>query len=134
MLFGATSANASATYMACDNPPSPDYAAMRVAPSTCHLGLGESVYEAQRVEGHPAPPTVVLRGLHWRHWGQFRATAKGRSCYENEEKEFVCSEVEIKDSRPSAIGPAGFAVIYQLMRVYYPEYHETDWYRPGVDY
>lgn len=86
MLFAPASANASATYMACDNPPTPDYAAVRVAPSTCHLGIGESVYEAQRVGGHAAPPTVVLRGLHWGHWGQFRATAKGRSCYENEEK------------------------------------------------
>jgi hypothetical protein len=128
-----SNAQAARSYMACDNPSTPDYAGVVSAPSHCDLGFEETVYESQPVPGHATPRAIELRGLHWHHWGQFRATASGESCWE-EEGESTCSQVEVKDSRPTAIGPAGFSVIYQLMRVFYPEERETDWYRPGVDY
>jgi hypothetical protein len=132
VLYASASAEASRTYMACDNPSSPDYAKLNPAPRSCYLGLEESPYQAQRVPGHRVPPAVLLSNLHWTHWGQFTATATGRSCGPGESGEAECSPVVVKDSRPQAILPAGGLVIYELMRVFYSEF--TDWYRPGVDY
>jgi hypothetical protein len=134
VAFAPAVALASQKYMACDTPSQPDYERLVVAPRTCYLGLERSVYEAQPVSGHPTPAAVELQGLRWTHWGQFRATARGRSCFANEEGETECRNVVVTDSRPERILPAGSAVIYQLMRVYYAGLEATDWYRPGVDY
>lgn len=130
-------------YLACDNPHSPNYPTVRQSPTNCDLGLGASFYDSQPVPGHDTPDTIGMTRLRWRHWGRNVATAHGRSCLVNPDDGRVsdpayCGRVTVTVSKPQAIGPAGFAVIYQLIRVDHAPTavsdSYTDYYQPGVDY
>jgi hypothetical protein len=124
------------SYLACDNRNKPDYPSLRSAPRACALGLGASEYDSSPVPGHPTPQAVRLRGLRWRHWGDFRATARGRVCSAYGAS---CERARVTVVSPRSILPAGGKTIYQRIKVRHLPTTGlvgayTDWYEPGLDY
>jgi hypothetical protein len=122
-------------FIMCDNPNHTDYPTGKRAPMFCMLGLYESEYQAQPINGHPFE-AVILRKLRWKHWGHHRkATARGLACPRYDGRGCQRTRVIVEDAR--RIGPAGFNWIYQRTKV---ERHNRaghryfDWYQPGVDY
>ena len=101
----------------------------------CILGLEESEYQAQPIEGRPFE-AVILRKLRWRHWGHHhKATARGLVCPRYGGRGCERARVIVEDAR--RVGPAGYNWIYQRIKV---ERHSPagrryfDWYQPGLDY
>jgi hypothetical protein len=133
---GSASARSfNAKYITCDDPSSPDYEILAIAPKRCFLGLGESMYQVQPVAGHSYPPAILLRHLHWRHWGHRRAVGRGIGCLAFAGS---CAQARIKVWKPMRIAPAGDLSIYQGIKVHINRTAErpaiTAWYQPGTDY
>jgi hypothetical protein len=141
-MFGLapTVAAAHRTYTECDNAHSPDYPTVVVHPHSCNVGLGASYYDVQPVGGRSFG-TIGLRRLRWHGWGRHEATAHGLACniYGNGGANWKqCASVTVHVYRPVAVGPAGGAFIYQLMRASHTRKDAWDrftyWYQPGTDY
>lgn len=131
----ATARSSGAKHVTCDDPSSPDYEILAIAPKRCFLGLGESTYQVQPVAGHSYPPAILLRHLHWRHWGHRQAAGRGIGCLAFAGS---CARARIKVWRPERIAPAGYLSIYQRIKVHINRTAErpavTAWYQPGTDY
>jgi hypothetical protein len=118
----SSGAPSSHIFLVCDEPRTPLYPRVVPAPRSCDLGLGETVFQAQRVRGHSRPESVYIRALRWKHWGSSVTTAVGR-----EECSILdggppdgrthCNQITVTASKPVLIYSAGPSVIYQLMRV-----------------
>lgn len=140
-LWAPTAAQSHQVYLACDNAHASLYEIVVAHPHTCNLGLGRSIYQAQPVPGR-AFAALGLRRLRWRSWGRHTASAHGLSCDIKSDggiQRGTCDHVVVTVSRPQAIGPAGFAVIYQLIRVLHRSTRAEPYrygysFQPGVDY
>lgn len=124
-----------AKHVTCDDPSSPDYEILAVAPKRCFLGLGESSFQVQPVTGHSYPPAIVLRHLHWHSWGHHWARGRGIACLAFAGS---CARARIRVWRPERIGPAAYLSIYQRIKVHVNRTADRGaiiaWYQPGTDY
>jgi hypothetical protein len=138
----AAASGAHQTYLVCDNAHDSSYPTVAPRPGLCNLGLGQSFYDAQPVAGKGSLYPLALRHLHWHGWGHYQATATGRACNVKSNGSAVpgtCDHVTVQAINPQSIAPAGYAWIYQLIRVRHPHsrsepYSYAFWYRPGTDY
>lgn len=129
MHSSAPAARSARTYLFCDDPRKPDYPSGHSQPGTCSVGLNLSVYDWQRAPGHARGSALVLRRLHWQHWGAGLATAHGLACPARGPGH--CRGATVTASERTFVEPAGGVWVYQLLRV--QSGRATSWYAAGVD-